>query len=263
MSYLLDRQIKRKKIISFAILIGVLIILFYFRVAVFQGLSSVAHAIFKPVLVFRDSVSNKFSNNSSFFKSKKSLLEENRKLQLELDEMSAKLSSYDSVAQENVQIKEILGRKAERTDMVLASILSKPNQSPYGTLVVDAGIDQDVSVGNIVFALGNIPIGRVAEVYKSSSKIILFSTPGEKTEAVLPVKDIFMELVGRGTGNFEMILLRDLELAEGSGVVLPGINAYLLATVEKIISDPRESFKKALLVSPVNIQELKFVQVQK
>jgi len=59
-----------------------------------------------------------------------------------------------------------------------------------------------------------------------------------------------------------MILPRDFVLEKGNEVVLPGITPYTLGVVETIISDPRDSFQKALLVSPVNIQELKFVEVE-
>ena len=46
-------------------------------------------------------------------------------------------------------------------------------------------------------------------------------------------------------------------------VVLPGINSYVLGTISTIISDPRDSYQIALLASPVNIQQLKFVEVEK
>ena len=71
-----------------------------------------------------------------------------------------------------------------------------------------------------------------------------------------------MDLVGRGGGNFEMVLPRDFTLTKDDKVVLPGISSYVVASVESTISDPRDPFMKALLVSPVNIQDLKFVEVE-
>ena len=59
-----------------------------------------------------------------------------------------------------------------------------------------------------------------------------------------------------------MIIPRDFKLLKGEQVVLPGISPKVVAVVETIISDPRDAFQKALLVAPVNIQELKFVEVQ-
>ena len=79
------------------------------------------------------------------------------------------------------------------------------------------GVKNGIVSGQKVFALGNVPIGRVAEVYPDTSKIILYSNPGEKTEVVISGKDTFMQIVGRGGGNFEMILPRDFIFRKGDG----------------------------------------------
>ena len=60
-----------------------------------------------------------------------------------------------------------------------------------------------------------------------------------------------------------MIMPKDFTIQKGDQVVMPGLNSYVLAIVQTIISDPRDPFIKALLTSPVNIQELKFVEVEK
>ena len=146
---------------------------------------------------------------------------------------------------------------------ILYSILSKPDQSPYDTLIIDAGETEDIKTGSLVFALGDIPIGRIQEVYEQSSKAVLFSSPKEKTEVVISGTDIFMQISGRGGGNFEMVVSRDLELLRGTAVLLRGIEPYLVANVVAISTDPRDALKRAILTSPVNIQELKFVQVEK
>jgi len=173
------------------------------------------------------------------------------------------MANYNSILDDNSKMEEILGRKNAKANIVLAGILSKPNQSPYDTLIIDAGANNGIAPGQRVFALGNVPIGRIAEVYSNSAKVILYSNPGEQTEVVISGKDTFMQIVGRGGGNFEMILPRDFVIENGTEVVLPGITPYTVATVQTIISDPRDSFEKALLASPVNIQELKFVEVEK
>jgi len=218
--------------------------------------------IFRPVLILGNNIGEKFSNISSFFYSKNILLENNTNLRLDLNEKETMLSNYNSILAENIQMKEILGRKIEKTNMVISAILSKPNRSLYDTLIIDTGTKDSISEGKRVFAFGNIPIGRIVEVYSDSSKVILFSSPGEKTEVVVS-KDIFMQVIGRGGGNFEMNLVKDIVLERGMEVILPGIHPYVLGIVETVISDPREFFQKVLLVSPVNIQELKFVEIEK
>jgi cell shape-determining protein MreC len=263
MNYLLDRKLKRNKLSKIVFGTIILIVLIYFRSVVFRGLSAVSHTVFQPVIVLGNNIGDKFSSTGAYFKNKKLIVLKNEELQAQLNEMSAKLLNYNSVLDENTKLKEILGRKGEKSAMTLASILSKPNQSIYDTLIIDAGTNQGVKVGDVVFALGNAPIGRIAEVFSDSSNVILFSNPGEKTDVVISGKDIFMQAIGRGGGNFEIILPRDFVIEKDIEVDLPGTNHYALGIVRAITSDPRDSFQKALLVSPINIQELKFVEVGK
>lgn len=262
MSYLLDKKNKRKKVFYVVFSLVFISTLFYFRNPLFSSLSFVSHVVFRPVFVLQNKLSSSLTNWGVVFSSKSSLVEENQNLKLKLKESNAFLLNYDSLFEENIKIKEILGRKEEKKDMLLSAILSKPNQSPYDTLVIDVGINDGIETGDLVFALGDLPIGRIFFTYPNSSKVVLFSNSGEKTEVVLTGQDVFMQIVGRGGGNFEMILPRDFILEKGSAVVLPGISSYVVAIVDTVLSDPRDSFTKVLLTSPVNIQELKFVQIE-
>ena len=268
MSYLLDKREKRKKILKLFGLVLALILFVYFRNPIFSGLAYVAQIIFRPFLSAGGSVGGKVSSWGGYFQFKKSLQNENEDLKLKLSEMEAQIANWSILSDENIKLKEILGR-SENRKLVLAAILAKPDRSPYDTLIIDAGSaseladrSEKVGTGNIVYAFGDIPIGKIAEVYANSSKVVLFSNPGEKTEILISGKDIFMPIVGRGGGNFEMTLPRDFVLEKGTEVQLPGLVPHVLATVETILSDPRDAFQKALLISPVNIQELKFVQVE-
>ena len=262
MNYLLDRKSKRKRFLYVAFSIILFVVLFYFRNGIFYGLSYVSSNIFRPVLILGNNVKDKLGSLGAYFLSKNSLLEENEDLRLALEESRVLMLNYNSVLSENNSLKETLSRKNDKTNMILASILEKPNQSPYDTLLVDIGEEEGLETGDMVFAGGFMPIGRVAEISTNSSKIILFSTSGEKTQVVVG-DNVFMEIIGRGGGNFEMILPRDFILQKGDQVTLPGITPYVVGVVETIISDPRDSFQKALLTSPVNVQELKFVEVTK
>ena len=262
MSYLLDKKEKRKNISRITICVVLFVILFYFRNGIFSGVSKISEIVFHPILVLGQGVEVKIGGIGSYFVSKNSLYLQNQNLLSQIKEDDARMSNYDSVIADDANIKETLGRKEPNTAMILAAILEKPNQSPYDTLLIDAGVTQGIKVGYTVFALGDVPIGRISDVYQNSAKVILFSNPGETTQALITGSNTFMQLVGRGGGNFEIIMPKDFVLQEGAQVVLPGIHPYVLAITQKIISDPRNPFTKALLVSPVNVQQLKFVEVE-
>ena len=220
-----------------------------------------------------NNVGEKFSGIGSFFVSRSSLEKENKDLRSKLNKGRLLTINYDSLQAENADLKRILGREGEDRDLILAAILGRPNQNLYDTLIIDIGTDKGIQEGDIVFASGNVPVGKVAVAYSKSSKVILFSSTEEKTQGIISVdslvegeyveKNVFVEVVGRGGGNFEITLPRDITLSKGDQVGLPGINPYVLGVVETVISDPREPFTKALLVSPVNVLELKFLEVEK
>ena len=269
MSYLLDKKVQRKKLYYGVFFLFIFLFLFYFRAGVWRGLSYACIKIFHPVLVVGDAIGKNFGSLGSYFISKSSLSAENQNLKAELDAEQATMANYNSILAENTDLKDTLGRKTPKVNMILAAILSKPNQSLYDTLVIDAGSNEGIKIGQIVFAFSSVPIGRITEVYPESSKVILFSNPGEKTTVVVTHatagqagKNISMELVGRGGGNFEMVMPSGVTFTPGDQVVLPGITPYVVGTVQTIISDPRDSFSKAILTSPVNIQELNFVEVE-
>jgi len=261
MSYLIDKKEQRKKIIKITLGVFFLIILIYFRGSIGSSLSYLGNTFFRPILVVGNGIGDRLSNIKFYFNSKKSIFLENESLKNQILESFADRANYSSIVEENNNLKEILNRKNEEASMILSTILSKPNQSLYDTLIVDVGVNKGIEIGDMVFAFGNIPIGRVREVYPSSSKVILFSNSGEKTEAIITDNNIFMEMIGRGGGNFEMIIPRDLVVENGDQVIMPGNNSYVLALVESTISDPRDPFTKVLLTCPINIQELKFVQI--
>ena len=263
MSYLLDKKIKRKKLSYIALGVVFLFLLFYFGKPLARGFSYVATAVFHPVLTVGNNIGERFSNIGSFFASKNALIQENENLQQEILQSQADRANYSSVVDENNSLKEILGRKKENQNMIVSAILAKPNKSPYDTLIIDAGTNQGVITNQRVFALGNIPIGKIVETYPNSSKVLMYSNPGEKTQIVITGKNTFLDVIGRGGGNFEIVLPKDFTLDNGTEVVLPGITSYVLGTVVKTISDPRDAFIKALLVSPANIQSQKFVEVEK
>ncbi len=187
MSYLLDKKIQRNKSFKIALGVALLIILFYFRAGIWGGFSKVSAVVFHPVLFLGRGMEGKFQNFGSYFASKNSLYNQNQKLQAEVPFDDARMANYDSIVADDATLKETLGRINTKASMIVSAILAKPNQSPYDTLLVDAGTTQGVKIGDTVFALGDVPVGSVSDVYQNSAKVILFSNPGMTTEAIIPL----------------------------------------------------------------------------
>lgn len=261
MSYLLDRKKRNAKIRNSFFVFLILFVLFYFRSPILNFLNNTTNSALRPFFVLTNNIGTRMYNFSVLFNSKESLLKENQELKDELNNEKGKNSEYIALTRETEELKEILGRTDENKDTALASILV--NNKILDTFIIDIGENQNIKEGDLVFAYGNIPVGYVSEVYNTSSKVNLFSKNKEKTNVLIQSKNIYIDLIGRGGGNFEIILPRDLILEKGENVLLPNIDTYLIAKVDSIISDPRDSFQKALLTTPININQLRFVQVVK
>lgn len=196
-------------------------------------------------------------------RTKSSVFAENQALIQENADLKNSMIDYQVVKKENDQLKELMGRLPTTYSFVLGNILTKPNRSPYDTIIIDIGSNAGIKENDQVFANAVTPIGQISKVYPNSSLVVLYSNPGQITEANIDGSNASVELTGRGGGNFEMSVPIDLPSEKGTLVVLPDSTSEVVAIIEKIISVPTDPVKKVLLSSPINVQSLKWVQVKK
>lgn len=208
----------------------------------------------------KDSVSNFFAGFWSAIHFKNSLSQENTRLKAEHVGFALLSLERDRLAQENTELKDILGRKSDRKS-VLAAIIAKPNRSPYDTMVLDVGADSGIINGTRVLTYGGTVVGEVVNVGDATSKVELFSSPGKITAGLITEGNISVSLKGLGNGNFEATLPRGVNVPTDAQVVSLGLNPFLIAVVGAVVNDPRNPFEVILLKTPFNMQELKLVEV--
>ena len=207
-------------------------------------------------------IPNPFSSFFSYLHSKKTLQDNNVRLEKENAILRMQMDAYRLVLDENTRIKEALGQ-LDSTENILGTVISKPSQTPYDTILINVGAQSGVVADSLVYVQGMIPVGTVSRVFETSSIVTLFSTPGQKTVVRLEEGGGDFELIGRGGGNFELELPRDALITQGAHVYLPGMTGFYVATVGPVVSDPRDPYKKVLLTSPVNINQLTEVFIRK
>jgi len=252
---------KKKKIIRNVIDFGIFLILVIFGILSWTG--KMFNFIARPAWKMENSISNGLYDINYLLRNKASISNENHGLIEEISSLRNTMIDYQILKDENNQLKELLGRIPSKNNFILGNILTKPNQSPYDTIIIDIGKNNDIKEGNTVYVDGTIPIGNVSKVYDKTSLITLYTNPGQKTEGFIDGSNSSVVLTGRGGGNFEMIIPLELLVEKGTIIYLPGSTSEVLALVDDVISSPSDPFKKVLLSSPVNIQNLKWVEVKK
>jgi len=259
MTYLRDKKRNTKQILLTGVFVTILVYIILFT-QVFDATSKGVGYIAVPIWKTQDFISNTWDNIRIGFISRKSILIENEQLKEDAIISSAKLLDRNLLFEENIELKELLGREVtEQT--VFATVLTKPNRSLYDTLIIDVGENAGVIEGDRVLYGGTIVIGKIVEVFKGSSKVLLISSPGEEIDVMVGGSNIETMAYGRGGGVFELELPRDTDVVVGDVVAVPGIISRILGTVEHIETKPSNPFKTILFKGPVNIFELKWVEV--
>jgi rod shape-determining protein MreC len=263
MTYLLKsntRVRKSKKIFYWSIAL-LLFTAIFSTSSVRSATSSSLQFVGIPMWKVQNYIYSSQSGFFAYFRSKQSLVRKNEALTKDNQDLVVDNLKTKILQDENEALKTELQRSNKDT-RVLASILIWPSKSIYDSLIIDIGIDHGVIVGEYVVANG-VYVGKVSEVYTHSSKVILFSSGGQKLEVFLNPSHVSITAYGRGGGNFQAEVPRGIDANIGDVVTVPGISIDIFATVEDIIEKPTDSYKTILFKNPINIETLKWVEVVK
>ncbi len=263
MSYLQDRKrnIRNKKIFFSFFVVLVFVVLVASGPDGFLGRAF--RSVGVPLWKTQNKISENISDNTYLVRTKKSVFSENEILKTRNDELVLSMMDYDLLKKENEELRSLLGRVNQKGSVVLGTIVAKPNKSLYDTILIDIGSDHGINIGDVVWSGMEFPIGKITTVNPDNSIATLFSSAGWVTSAQIDGTNTSVDLVGRGGNNFEINVPHDLMVPNGSFVIAPQMNSKIVAIVVDVISDPHEPMNKIILKSPINVQDLKWVQVQK
>ncbi|MEY2664488.1 MAG: hypothetical protein RIT04_296 [Candidatus Parcubacteria bacterium] len=250
------RSAARRRNSSLAFVIGLIVTVVLVIMLIFAParLASLLTPITWP---FRATV----SGLDTLFSTRTGLMKENDMLSQRLEALISAEAQISELTQENTELKELLGRTVVKNP-ILATIIRNSQGTPYDTMIVDVGTEQGITVGSLVYALGSVPIGKVIEVHDTFSKVSLFSYAGQKFDVILGKKNITATATARGGSTFEITLPRDTEIVEGDPVSIPSIIPGVFGTVASIILSPSQAFSTIVFTMPVNIRELRWVEIE-
>jgi len=243
----------------FFVFVFLLIIFFSASPNSFRVVSSWLNAAAVPLWTMKGSVQNAIPSSELVLRSKTSLIQENEDLHSQINALTGDLKGFDFLVQENIELKKLFVGKKEGG--IFTSILSHPGNIPFDTFLLSAGTQAGIKNGELVLADKNIALGEIIETYQYSAKAQGFSSSGKTTGAFLGPENIPVQLKGLGGGAYAAELPRELDIREGDAAVLPGIDGLILAYVESKEENSADSFQKLYLRNPVNIFQLKYVQV--
>ncbi|GEM_PF-1121129 len=193
--------------------------------------------------------------------SKRALISKVTALQTTLSSYDAEISTLTQLQSENAALKQELGRTPAPTG-ILATVLTLPNRNFYDTMTIDAGSAEGIKKNMTVYAFGSVALGTISSTDTHTAIVYLYSAPGQQTSGTAVGSSVAVTLIGRGDGEYEVDLPRDVPFTVGDVISSQTTTPATLATIEKIVTDPRDPFQRLLAKAPVNLQALKWVIVR-
>lgn len=236
----------------------ILVAIFISGAFIFSFLDVAFISIFSPIWKAEKQINLGFGKTIAFLNSKKSLVAENAMLKEKLYSLETEALALSMGQIQKDILLELVGRK-ENSGAVAAAVLTRPPQTPYDIIVIDAGSNESITVGSEVLLPEGSILGVVSEVFPTSAKVKLFSANGQETNAILERGSVPITLVGIGGGNFRFAFPREISIERGDRIFSADITARHLATVGEVSVEPADSFKEVLAEGPSNIFSLRFV----
>lgn len=192
------------------------------------------------------------------------LRNKNNELRVKNAELKAELSKYSEIEKENEALrKQVDIEDADKMKLKMVRILGIDRNGLAEHVIIDAGEDEDVSIGDVII-IGDIYLGEVRNVYKSTSKVRLITNQNSNVVAI----DQETGAKGLVRGGLSGIVIEEVleneELNVGDRVVawsddVP--SGLFIGEITKVENQPTSSTKKAFLDSGINIEELGYVFV--
>lgn len=236
------------------IVIGIIIVVLVVRFA-FPGALT---ALMTPLWGTGTALTAAAGGASAYFGDRPSLVAERDRLTAENEALLQTNRMLDARAQD---LERLLGSRTEAGSGILAGVLARPPVAPYDVLVIDQGSEDGVVIGAFVSGPGGVPVGTVEDALPGSSRVVLYSAPGRKTEGWAGDVRTPVTLEGIGGGIFRASIPRDAAVIVGDTVYVPGPGSIPVGSVTSVNLDP-SSPRSSIEVRPyVNVFTLPWVTV--
>jgi rod shape-determining protein MreC len=195
---------------------------------------------------------------------------ENRQLIEENLKLKAESVRNTSIARENEELcKQLNIIPKGKFNLEASRIVARSGYDNNNWALIDKGKSNGIEKGMSVVVGESILVGKVGEVFRSTAKIVFIN---DKSVGV-NVEAVETGAVGMVKGDYGLGLIMDVVLQTdnlkiGDKVVTSNISqevpsGLLVGEIKEIDPAKNDLFQKAIIVSPVNFNELKFVFIIK
>lgn len=237
---------------------------------IFGGAKKLFFVITSPIQKTFSSLGNKFSFAGETLTSIGKIKKENEYLSQENLRLKTETVNLKDAFRENEILRkqlEILPR--EKFDLESANIIGRNIYNNTDWVMINKGSKDGIEKGMSVIVSDGVLVGRVEEVFISSSRVIFITS----STINVNVETSQTGAIGTVRGNYGLGLVMDLVLQTdhlnvGDDVITSDISqnitrGLLVGKIKEVYPANNDLFQKAILASPVDLFKLRFVFVIK
>lgn len=205
-----------------------------------------------------ESISDSFQNIFN----RENLEKDNEKLRTENQELLLKTITLKELEKENNVLRQALKVGInEDFELVFASITAKDISED--TILINKGSNYGIKQGFPVITEQKVLVGKVQEVYKDFSRVILISNKNSSFDAEVLETEVLGIIKGKGDFALYLDLIpQEQEIKQGDLLVtadLKGIfpQGLLVGKISKIIKSDVKPFQQAEIEPAFNIKDLR------
>ncbi len=190
---------------------------------------------------------------------------ENESLKSQLTELYKKTKDYNTLEEENAQLREILGLKEKNPDFIFSescSIIARNANDIYGGFTIDCGKTSGISLNDPVVTSAGLA-GRVTSIADNYAKVTTIISPEVNVgvySARSKVTGVIENTVESAQDRMCLMsgILKDADIAVGDVIFTSGKSGLfpddlLVGTVVEIYDDPNGLSKHALVEPAVDV----------
>ncbi|MDB4983923.1 MAG: Rod shape-determining protein MreC [Patescibacteria group bacterium] len=260
--YRFDNQEKKRSVSRTKWITGVLFVVAAVVLIVFIVAPAIQNFSRGPAWA-RNTLVQSTSDAVTLLTPKKVLIAKINTLEAQIQSDQASLVAMQDLESQNTALRTELSYVSHPSDVIAAQVLDISSQSLYNNLVIDRGSNDGVRVGQLVTAQGTVGLGTVASVSAKTATVMLFSGPQFSGDVLMKSENITVPATGQGGGTFEIHIPQSITVSKGELIAFPNSPDISIGVVQSIMFDPRNPFQTVLARTPVNLQELRFVEVVK
>lgn len=253
-----------------AALLVILLLIFLNLGGIFDPVKKILFFAIKPFQKTSYLISRGFSQKIDFLSSISDMRNENARLLKENDYLSKEIAQFKDIRKENEVLREQLDLAPQKDFDLEAAFVIGQNPEKLGSwLLIDKGNNNGIKEGMPLIVSDGILIGKVSEVYPTSSKVILLSDPS----MVVNVADLETGARGVAKGDYGLGVTMDLveqtdTINKGDTIITSGLGGEIprglfVGKVQETKLSEDKLFQQASIVPRVKYSKLDVVFVIK